>query len=109
MCSQKWVDERLTWDPADYNNLTHIIVEANRMWKPEFAIINGCVLGAITTRPRSPSPVGSDRLATRGADCRDRRHAVDQQFNDKNLNKGWPDKKVNARAMPHDIIDNYNN
>ena len=36
-----WTDERLQWEPEDYNNLTELIVEARRLWRPEFAVING--------------------------------------------------------------------
>ena len=38
---QEWRDERLTWDPAKYSNLTDIVVHADRIWLPELAIING--------------------------------------------------------------------
>ena len=37
---QEWMDERLTWKPEEFN-LTEIVVEAKRLWVPEFAVING--------------------------------------------------------------------
>ena len=39
-----WRDERLQWEPIEYNNLTELIVEARRLWRPEFAVINGYVM-----------------------------------------------------------------
>jgi len=38
---QEWMDERLSWIPALHNNMTEIIVEARKLWKPELAVING--------------------------------------------------------------------
>ncbi len=38
---QEWVDERLTWNPRENGNLNELIVEAGRVWRPEFAAING--------------------------------------------------------------------
>jgi len=40
---QEWTDERLTWDPKEFGNLTNIIVNADRLWLPELAVMNGCV------------------------------------------------------------------
>jgi len=40
---QEWTDERLTWDPEQFGNLTNIIVKADRLWLPELAVMNGCV------------------------------------------------------------------
>jgi len=40
---QEWQDERLTWDPADFGNLTDIIVRADKLWLPELAVMNGSV------------------------------------------------------------------
>ena len=40
---QEWTDERLTWDPQQFGNLTNIIVKADRLWLPELAVMNGCV------------------------------------------------------------------
>ncbi|KAK2175745.1 hypothetical protein NP493_711g03120 [Ridgeia piscesae] len=37
----QWVDERLRWDPREYNNLTQITIEAKHLWQPEFVVING--------------------------------------------------------------------
>jgi len=35
------MDERLSWTPDLHNNMTEIIVEARKLWKPELAVING--------------------------------------------------------------------
>jgi len=40
---QEWQDERLTWNPEDFGNLTDIIVRADKLWLPELAVMNGCV------------------------------------------------------------------
>ena len=37
---QEWNDERLTWNENDYH-ITELVVEARKLWVPEFAIING--------------------------------------------------------------------
>ncbi|ELT93061.1 hypothetical protein CAPTEDRAFT_146658, partial [Capitella teleta] len=34
----EWQDERLVWDPADYGNLSDIVLETSHIWRPEFAI-----------------------------------------------------------------------
>ena len=44
LSAQEWKDERLTWDPQNYNNIQDIVVRADRVWTPELAIINGYVL-----------------------------------------------------------------
>jgi len=38
---QEWLDERLTWDPSDYDNIHDIVIQAHRIWTPELALING--------------------------------------------------------------------
>jgi hypothetical protein len=35
------MDERLRWDPEDHNGLREIFIEAGKLWRPEFAVING--------------------------------------------------------------------
>ncbi|ELT89403.1 hypothetical protein CAPTEDRAFT_123138, partial [Capitella teleta] len=37
----EWSDERLRWDPSDYNEIKDVVVRADRIWIPELAIING--------------------------------------------------------------------
>ena len=37
---QEWTDERLVWSEEQYN-LGELVVEARKLWVPEFAIING--------------------------------------------------------------------
>ena len=37
---QEWTDERLRWDP-EISRLDEIILDGKRLWRPEFAIING--------------------------------------------------------------------
>jgi len=36
-----WVDERLVWDPSDYENLTEIVMPPTMIWLPELTIMNG--------------------------------------------------------------------
>jgi len=38
---QEWTDDRLTWDPADFGNVSDIIVRADKLWLPELAVMNG--------------------------------------------------------------------
>ena len=38
---QDWTDERLTWDPEKFGNLTDVIVKADKLWLPELAVMNG--------------------------------------------------------------------
>lgn len=38
--TQEWIDEFLTWDPADYGGLTAVVVEPKKMWVPKLAIGN---------------------------------------------------------------------
>jgi len=40
---QEWQDERLTWNPADFGNVSDIIVRADKLWLPELAVMNGSV------------------------------------------------------------------
>ena len=44
LCFQEWHDDRLLWDPAEYGGLEDIIVKADRLWLPELAVMNGCVM-----------------------------------------------------------------
>ena len=42
MCSfniQKWIDERLKWDPQEYLNLT-TLVTTYPIWMPDIALYN---------------------------------------------------------------------
>ena len=43
VCAQEWTDDRLTWDPAKYGNLSNIIVTPENLWLPELAVMNGFV------------------------------------------------------------------
>ena len=36
----KWFDAYLTWDPANFSNAEHFIIDANTVWLPDFALIN---------------------------------------------------------------------
>ena len=38
---QEWIDQRLTWTPERFGGMRVLIVEAERLWRPEFAVING--------------------------------------------------------------------
>ena len=40
---QEWIDQRLTWTPERFGGMRVLIVEAERLWRPEFAVINGQV------------------------------------------------------------------
>ncbi|KAL4222926.1 hypothetical protein ACF0H5_018966 [Mactra antiquata] len=35
-----WIDQRLTWDEADYNSLNVILIESNKVWTPMIVHIN---------------------------------------------------------------------
>lgn len=47
----KWIDQRLMWDPMQYNNITSIIVPANKFWLPELAIMNSALSSNFITYP----------------------------------------------------------
>ena len=51
---QEWTDERLTWDPQKYSNLSDIVVSAGRIWLPELAVINGYVLFTLSIFAEKP-------------------------------------------------------
>ncbi len=36
----KWFDAYLTWEPANFSNAEHFIIDANTVWLPDFALIN---------------------------------------------------------------------
>ena len=38
---QQWDDERLRWSPRKHNDMSNLVLEANKLWRPEFAVING--------------------------------------------------------------------
>jgi hypothetical protein len=38
--SIKWQDERLSWDPATYNNITKTMVSQDKVWLPNIIIVN---------------------------------------------------------------------
>ena len=37
---QEWKDNRLTWEPEDFANMTEFIVDSGKLWSPELALIN---------------------------------------------------------------------
>ncbi|XP_074650363.1 neuronal acetylcholine receptor subunit alpha-10-like [Tubulanus polymorphus] len=37
---QEWIDERLKWDPADYNGLRVLRVPCNKIWLPDIVLYN---------------------------------------------------------------------
>ncbi|XP_063797836.1 5-hydroxytryptamine receptor 3A-like [Pseudophryne corroboree] len=37
--NQSWVDEFLTWDPSDFDNVTVISIPTRRVWEPDIMII----------------------------------------------------------------------
>ncbi|VDP66332.1 unnamed protein product, partial [Schistosoma curassoni] len=36
----EWVDERLTWNPQDYNNLSRIRIPCQKLWLPDIVLYN---------------------------------------------------------------------
>ncbi|KAI0214555.1 Neuronal acetylcholine receptor subunit alpha-4 [Lamellibrachia satsuma] len=36
----EWLDERLTWDPLDYNGLIVLRLPANKLWLPDIVLYN---------------------------------------------------------------------
>ncbi|CAH8552995.1 unnamed protein product [Schistosoma turkestanicum] len=36
----EWIDERLTWDPQDYNNLSRIRIPCQKLWLPDIVLYN---------------------------------------------------------------------
>ncbi|BFY98789.1 hypothetical protein BsWGS_01830 [Bradybaena similaris] len=37
---QEWVDERLTWEPKDYNNLQILRIPCEKLWLPDIVLYN---------------------------------------------------------------------
>ncbi|CAH8634762.1 unnamed protein product, partial [Schistosoma rodhaini] len=37
---QEWIDERLTWNPQDYNNLSRIRIPCQKLWLPDIVLYN---------------------------------------------------------------------
>ncbi|NP_001297421.1 neuronal acetylcholine receptor subunit alpha-10-like precursor [Aplysia californica] len=37
---QEWIDERLTWDPKDYNNLKILRIPCEKLWLPDIVLYN---------------------------------------------------------------------
>ncbi|XP_052822185.1 acetylcholine receptor subunit alpha-type acr-16 [Octopus bimaculoides] len=37
---QSWKDEKLIWDPADYNNLSVLRIPCNKLWLPDIVLYN---------------------------------------------------------------------
>jgi len=40
MYCQEWMDERLAWNPSEFENISHIIVDIESMWVPDVTLIN---------------------------------------------------------------------
>lgn len=36
----KWYDERLSWDPVDFEGITQMRVPSELVWKPDLALSN---------------------------------------------------------------------
>ena len=51
----RWRDERLIWDPADYNNTAMVHIYQNSVWKPEIILANSA---------RKVSLLGHERVMT---------------------------------------------
>ena len=39
---QEWKDEKISWDPADYNGLSTIRLPCHLIWKPDIVLYNRC-------------------------------------------------------------------
>lgn len=37
---QDWYDYHLTWNPADYNNVTDVRFPVGKIWKPDILLYN---------------------------------------------------------------------
>ncbi|XP_018651587.1 putative nachr subunit [Schistosoma mansoni] len=37
---KEWIDERLTWNPQDYNNLSRIRIPCQKLWLPDIVLYN---------------------------------------------------------------------
>ena len=37
---QEWWDELLTWDPAEYGNITQIRIPCDEIWLPDIVLYN---------------------------------------------------------------------
>jgi nicotinic acetylcholine receptor len=40
---QEWEDERLVWDPKDYNNLAILRIPCEKIWLPDIVLYNRSV------------------------------------------------------------------
>ena len=51
-----WKDSRLTWDPAEWDNVSQISLDANELWLPDIVPYNGEQVrpNAITFREDTP-------------------------------------------------------
>ena len=38
--SQQWIDQRLQWNPADFNGIQVTFIQANKIWLPDTVILN---------------------------------------------------------------------
>ena len=52
LAPQEWIDERLAWAKEEYSDLDQVVINAENIWKPEFAIINGYVLNLTETQKK---------------------------------------------------------
>ena len=39
---QEWQDHKLTWDPAEYNNVSRLYVPSQDIWLPDIVLYNRC-------------------------------------------------------------------
>ena len=40
LLSQEWEDDFLSWDPADYGGIEHLVLPPHTLWLPDFGIRN---------------------------------------------------------------------
>lgn len=57
---QEWKDEKLTWDPADYNGLEVMRIPCRKIWLPDIVLYNRCVSRDNQTIARSVNTVNGE-------------------------------------------------
>ena len=64
VCHQMWNDERLTWNDSKFDNISHIVVKSDQIWKPDIVLRNrSASLGTSLKYQTSPFRRSPDVLA----------------------------------------------